>query len=177
LITGKYVMKNFQRCSTAFLFMFVAITAYASVSQSSIAQTTEAPSVLWGVTCNNNANPNQLTCTMSQTIFQNGTGQRIISASVFKNSGTYGMLLSLPHGIDLTSGVDVSIDEGKAQKFAIQTSDANGAYSRFELTPKLISAMRNGNVLIVNILGAGGNPVRMEMSLSGFSNSFSLMSR
>ena len=170
-------MKNFQRCSTTFLFMFVAITAFASVSQSSIAQTTEATPVLWGVTCNNNANPTQLTCTMSQTIFQKGTGQRVISASIFKNADTHGMLLSLPHGIDLTSGVDVSIDEGKAQKFAIQTSDANGAYSRFELTAKLISALKNGNVLIVNIMGVGSNPVRMELSLSGFSNSFSLMSK
>ena len=170
-------MKNLQRCSTAFLFMFVAITTFASVPQSSIAQTPQAKAPSWGVQCNNKAVSSKLACTMALTIFQKGTGKRVISASIYKNASAHSMLLSLPHGINLTSGVDVSVDKGGVTKFAIQTTDANGAYSRFVLTKELIAAMKNGNILIVKIMGIGNNPVRMEMSLAGFSNSFSLMTQ
>jgi invasion protein IalB len=170
-------MKNLHRCSATFLFMLVAIASFASVPHSGIAQTTEVATPKWNVNCNNNADPTRLDCTMSQIILQNGTGQRIIASSVFTNGDTYTMVLSLPHGIDLTSGVNVSIDQGAAQKFQIQTADANGAYSRFTLTPALISAMRSGNILIINIVGAAKNAVRMEMSLAGFLSSFDLISQ
>lgn len=172
-------MKNFKRCSTAALFMFAAVTAFASVPQTSIAQTAQAPenAPSWSVNCNNNADPARLDCNMSQTIFQKGTGQRIIASSIFKNGDTHAMVLSLPHGIDLPSGVDVFVDQGAAQKFPIQTADANGAYSRFDLTPDMIAAMRSGNTLIVRIMGAAKNEVRMEMSLAGFSSSFGLISQ
>lgn len=170
-------MKKLYRCSATFLLMVAAIASFASVPLSGIAQTTEPATPKWNVNCNNSADPTRLDCTVSQIILQNGTGPRIIASSIFTSGNTHTMVLSLPHGIDLTSGVDVTVDQGPTQNFLIQTADANGAYSRFTLTPELISAMRTGSILIIDITGATQNAVRMEMSLAGFSTSFDLISQ
>lgn len=136
------------------------------------------PGPMWLVNCSNQANQNALACAMSQTIFESQSRQRIVTANIFQTEpGRFAMRLLLPHGLDLTKGVTLAVDNGATGQHGINTADSNGSYALIPLNNELIEAMKAGNVANVGISNMNGNSLRIEMSLDGFSSSFALLSR
>lgn len=131
----------------------------------------------WLVTCDNRGNAKQLACNISQTVSNAQTAQRIVSARIGTVSGQEKLFLSLPHGLDLLSGVSLSVDGGASTKIAIETADANGSYASMALGPELISSMKAGNKLAIEMVAANGQPVKLELSLAGFTDAYTLFSR
>lgn len=115
---------------------------------------------------------------MSQTIIQSGTRQRIVTARIFKDAqGRHAMRLLLPHGLDFTKGVSLSIDGGNMSRHSINTADANGAYASVPLDDGLIAAMKAGNVVELGIANISGNNIKLNLSLDGFTANFALLDR
>jgi len=132
----------------------------------------------WLVACNNRSNPALLSCSMSQSVIQNESRQRILTASIFKDTqGGYFMRLLLPHGLDITQGVSLNIDEGSPVKHTINTADVNGSYARIPLEPELIAAMKSGNIIVVGVNSASGAGINLQLSLTGFSTAFDLFNQ
>ncbi len=131
----------------------------------------------WLVTCDNRGNASQLTCSISQTVSNAQTAQRIVSARIEAAQGQERLFLSLPHGLDLLSGVSLSVDGGASTRIAIETADANGSYTSLALGPDLVSSMKAGNTLAVEMVAANGQPVKLELSLAGFTDAYVLFSR
>lgn len=130
----------------------------------------EAPAAPpWSVSCNSNAS-GDLVCSMSQTISAAPSGQRIMTAVVFRDPETSAlkMRVGMPHGLYLPAGVGVAVDQGDAQIYPILTADQNGSYTTFDLDEAMVTAMRRGNTLVFTMENMARNQVRIEMSLQGF---------
>ena len=138
-----------------------------SLAQTSASQPQAAPR--WVVNCSNVANPDILACSLSMTLFQAETRQKVLSATVFQGPEGTEMAMNLPHGLDLPSGIVVAVDQGAGQTYAIQTSNADGAYSRFALTGSILEALRKGNTMFVDLTASNKNAIRIELPLKGIS--------
>ena len=135
----------------------------------------EAAAPRWVVNCSNAVSPDILVCGLSMTLFQAETGQKIVSATIFEGPDSPEMAITLPHGLDLLSGIVITIDQGAGQTYAIQTSNADGAYSRFALTASMIEALRRGNSLFVDLKALNKNAVRIELPLKGISRGLDMV--
>lgn len=153
--------------------------ATTPVHAQSTDQATANAGPAWLVSCSNRANPKALTCTMAQSVFfQKQPRQRIVKANILRHAkGGFIMRLQLPHGLDLTHGVSLTIDEGKPAQHPIRTADANGAYSPIPLDDRMLAAMKAGSILVVGVRGSNGNEINLQMSLAGFSDAFGLMTK
>lgn len=158
---------------TVFLMLGMAVSAQTSEAAQPAAGNVQS----WFVSCDNGANPKKLTCVMTQSLVQANSQQRIISARIQADAeGNMIMVVSLPHGLDLQSGIKVSIDEENPSEHPIQTADANGAYARVGLSPDMVEEMKIGSALGVQFTAASGNEVKFDLSLAGFFDAYTLLS-
>jgi invasion protein IalB len=112
-------------------------------------------------------------CAMSQTLIAKNTGQRVVSAAVFRSpQGGYAMRFSLPHGIMLPAGIEVWIDEGQRSKHEIATADQNGSYSTMPVNDATAGALRAGQILNLLVKAASGDEIIFQLSLKGFTQAF-----
>ena len=149
-----------------------------ALAQTQSAEQDKNPAPRWLVNCNNQANPDTLACSMSQSIFRAKTRQRIVSASIFRSQqDALLMRLVLPHGLDLTHGVTLAVDTGSASKYTINSADANGAYALIPLNGELINAMKAGSTAVFGLRNNSGNNINLQVSLNGFSSAFAMMNK
>ncbi|MCU0831473.1 MAG: invasion associated locus B family protein [Rhizobiaceae bacterium] len=125
----------------------------------------------WIVTCSN-ANPSAIfACIMQQSLQMQDTGQRIASVTIRKDGEQAFAIIQLPHGVSLSAGVDVSVDDGPVAKLPIESADQNGSYARLLMDDATSKAMRAGTILRIVATSMTGEQLKLEMSLSGFSKS------
>ncbi|WP_246135826.1 invasion associated locus B family protein [Mesorhizobium intechi] len=124
----------------------------------------------WAVNCSSGSATGELQCQVSQNLTEAKTGQRVLTVTVRRDNGNGGfaMLLALPHGLFLPSGVGYQVDKGQKVVIAIQTSDQNGAYAATPLSPELVKAMKAGTNLNIGMESVTRKPVTIPVSLAGF---------
>lgn len=137
-------------------------------------ETAEPAGPNWTATCTNQADPDKLACTINQTITVTQTGQRLISMSLQSGQENPSLLISLPHGLRLQSGLGFSVDKGAVELFEFTTSDATGVYARVPLTADRLASLRAGNTIKIGVTGNGGRALNFELSLAGFSATYDL---
>jgi len=162
--------------------LFLSLLVSAALGSSAFSQTDNAKAVetitsRWIVNCNNQKDQTKLDCTMSQSILQKQSRKRIVAATIAKEGDAFSLVLSLPHGLDLLSGVAISVDDGASGWHPFSTADANGAYSKIDLTPNLIAGFKAGNTFKIEAFSAGKQKISVEMSLAGFSDSHALVTQ
>lgn len=158
------------------LLIATSMLAAPALAQTQSNDPSANPTPRWLVNCSNQANPDVLACNMTQSIIRAQTRQRIVTANIFRNDqDELTLRLALPHGLDLTKGVSLAIDDGTPAQHPIITADANGSYARIPLGDDLITAMKAGNTAILGVSNIGGNNINLEISLNGFSASFALL--
>lgn len=165
----------FPRSGLACCFVIGALALTDSTVNDAAAQQQDGPA--WLVTCNNRENAKQLNCSMVQVLSNAQTAQRILSARIASEQGGDQLYLSLPHGLDLPSGVSLSVDGGPVSKVEIKTADASGSYASLALGADLVSAMKAGNKLAVDMVAVNGQPTKLELSLAGFNDAYTLFSQ
>lgn len=124
----------------------------------------------WAVNCSSDSAAGDLQCQVSQNLTEAKTGQRVLTVTVRRDSanGSLAMLLALPHGLFLPSGVSYQVDSGKKVTVAIQTSDQNGAYAAVPVAPELAKAMKSGTTMNIGMESVTRKPVTIPVSLKGF---------
>lgn len=107
---------------------------------------------------------------MSQILTAENTGQHVMTViirTVDEGPGT-SILLALPHGLYLPSGIAFQVDSGKSNSAPIQTSDAKGVYAVFPLSQAQFEAMKAGNRLKVSMQSVKRETITLAVSLLGF---------
>jgi len=124
-----------------------------------------------GWTLNCSASPGQadLACTLTQTLVVKDSGQRVLTAVVMHREGKYLLNLGLPHGLNLTKGVDLWIDDGARANHPIVTADQKGSYATVTLDPAQLAAFKKGHLLNVGVVAFNGNEIILQLTLDGFS--------
>lgn len=139
------------------------------------ADAAETPSPLWLVSCSNQASPEKLVCSMTQSLTVTGTGQRVLAVTVQTGGDAPSLLLSLPHGLRFRDGVGFALDDGEEARFEFTTSDSSGSFARVPLTDTRLAKMKAASILKLHVVGVGGRDVNVEVSLDGFAQTYELL--
>jgi len=128
----------------------------------------------WATACQKAAAGKGKICRMSRAIRKAGGGPPLLVTAVqrdLKNRG-YMLVLRLPHGRNLPLGVRLQIDRQKARRLAVLSSDRGGVFTRVNLSPKVLGALKKGRKLTVSFATISGQRFVIPVSLSGFTASF-----
>ncbi|MEQ1951995.1 invasion associated locus B family protein [Mesorhizobium yinganensis] len=147
-------------------------TGLLAVQPSLAQEVATPPAPTWTISCSGEANQAKLACTLTQTLIMKDKGQRVLTAVVTNNDGKPLLNLGLPHGLNLSKGVDIWIDEAARQNFPIVTADQKGSYAIIALKDTFINAMKQGKLLNVAVTAFAGNEIILQLSLNGFSAGF-----
>lgn len=137
-------------------------------------KTTRLGSSGWTLQCKPDARQKSLLCEASQTIVVAESRDTLLAAYVtpkLRDGAVEGFYLrfQLPHGLDLSAGVNFRIDEGPEQSPDIQTSSQAGLFARVELTDDLLAALKKGAAMTINVSALNGNTLSIPLTLNGFS--------
>ncbi len=128
----------------------------------------------WVTACQKAASGRGKICRMSRAIRQAGGKSPLLVAAIqrdLKNRG-YMLVLRLPHGLNLPAGVRLQIDKQKARRLAVLSSDRGGAFTRVNLSPKVLGTLKKGRKFTVSFSTINGQRFVIPVSLSGFTANF-----
>jgi len=131
-----------------------------------------APS--WLSTCQGPGRAAELECQMEQRAVISGSGQLIGSITIRVPSQTRKPVLMIrgPLGLSLADGVTIDVDGATPQALPLQTCDAGGCYAGAPITDELLNAMFKGQKLNVTFQNLSKEPIKLPMSLAGFSATY-----
>jgi len=78
------------------------------------------------------------------------------------------MMVQMPLGVLVSEAVDLSVDEGKPERFNIQTCNQQGCFVGTPLADVLLAAMRTGKQLRIVFQNANKQAITVTMPLAGF---------
>jgi invasion protein IalB len=147
--------------------MAAATTALIVAIAVSSAPAQQAPERKWSVDC---SGPGKVRdCRAVQHFLQRETGQWLVAEVRSPDGKTGEMMMTLPHGHNLTEPVLVKVDNGASERL-IKTCTNLGCY--VTLTEKLIGDMRTGSDLKITVQDANKKPLEISLPLFGFGTAF-----
>ncbi|WP_420408268.1 invasion associated locus B family protein [Hoeflea sp.] len=150
--------------------------AYAPASaQTSESATADRPKNNWAVNCGAGETADApLVCQMMQNVTVTETNQRLLSVIIRPQpeQPNHMLTLALPHGVDFTRGVDVTIDENETLNLPVNTSTPQGAFANQPISDELLSEFRAGSVAKITFYSVAGQAVSVPISLIGFSTAY-----
>ncbi len=164
-----------------FLWIWVVALASSMMMHSpfSVAATKQFQSSNWIAECKTAATGKVRLCRMARAIRQGADGKPLLVTSVQRDlkNKDYMLVLRLPHGLNLPAGVQLQIDKKKPRRLAVLSSDKGGAFTRVNLSAKVLGTLKNGNVLKVSFVTLDGQRFDIPVSLSGFTATLSKLSK
>jgi invasion protein IalB len=122
----------------------------------------------WRVECTNNGE--SLDCRAVQQVVIRKNQQLVAGLMVRVPADTKKpvMMVQMPLGILVSEAVELVIDEGKPERFNIQTCNQQGCFVGTPLAEALLAAMRNGKQLRIAFQDSNKQSVVVTMPLAGF---------
>lgn len=128
----------------------------------------------WISTCQGPGRAAELECQMEQRAVISGSGQLVGSITIRVPSQTRKPVLMIrgPLGLSLASGVTIDVDGAGTLTLPLQTCDAGGCYAGAPISDELLGAMFKGQTFNVTFLNLNKEPIKLPMSLAGFSATY-----
>jgi invasion protein IalB len=160
-------------CGLAAAAALGAATAAAQTGAAPSAAPTASPlpsdgGTGWRVECANDGKA--LDCQTVNKVSQRETQQLVAAVAVRMPPDTKKpiLMVQLPLGIQVTEQVTVQIDEGKTERYPIQTCAQNGCFVAAPIGDPVIGALRGGKTLKVAFQSLTKQTVTVTMPLGGF---------
>ena len=77
-------------------------------------------------------------------------------------------VITLPLGVYLPQGLTLQIDKGQTYEMAFEICSAKGCRVRFSIDDTLLGVLKGGSTAEITSYNAGRKPVRIPISLKGF---------
>ncbi len=109
-------------------------------------------------------------CQISQTLTNTEINQPMlkVAAGYVPGKKDAVLIITLPLGIILPPGIQLTVGEGKAAKVPVTTCLPQGCQAGAQLDKEFTERLKKGNKLIVTFLGPDGKQINAPISLSGF---------
>ncbi|MCO6177497.1 invasion associated locus B family protein [Ciceribacter sp. RN22] len=133
----------------------------------------------WSVQCQQvgAGEQRQRLCQMSQELVQNQTRQRVLTFVLsFSKEGTIKGTVIAPFGLLLSEGLRVEMDGKEVARGAFRTCLPLGCISEVDLSQDAIKQLSVGAKASVMTTANTGQPVRTDITLSGFSAAYRRLS-
>ncbi|MGH8650730.1 MAG: invasion associated locus B family protein [Gammaproteobacteria bacterium] len=126
----------------------------------------------WTVRCEKQGNAAEEQCFIFQNLVLREGGQRVLHIAVgflAKESEPIA-LVTMPLGISLPPGVSIVVDQGgPTSKFPIERCEPKGCRGGMKLDTRMVDALKKGKEATVTFHDAARQPVKVPISLKGFS--------
>lgn len=179
-MTLRYLTTSGRAAMLVTSLVLSVTAAYAQTTDRPAAPATaETPKNNWAVNCGTGETAEApLLCQMMQNVIVQETNQRLLTVVVRpqKDSANHTLTLALPHGVDFIKGVDVQIDDKEAINVAVQTSNAQGAFSNLPISDELLAELKAGTSVKFTFHAVSGQTFAVPISLIGFSTSYDKLS-
>ena len=149
--------------------------ASAAVAQESpvpqAAQKPVAQNGAWITRCQGEDSGNSQPCEIFQRLLVRDTGQRIAEFAVGYPEGGQGNargVAVLPLGIILDEDISMQIDDGARFSFKVRYCTQSGCFAFLDLNPEIVDMMRKGGEATFYFHILNGEPMAINLSLSGF---------
>jgi invasion protein IalB len=186
--------KSFKIKFLVFLMVILAggvgLLATGLYAQDANEQSVEKPSAVspkknenaWVVRCDDIKEGEKVVgkyCEMAQSISvaekgaDPSTAQRLVEMAIGyppTEKAKASVVVVLPLGIRVDEKLILEIDGRKEQSFDIRHCEASGCVALFTLSDKEITKLAKSNAMSIKTQAATGQPVTIELSLSGFAN-------
>jgi invasion protein IalB len=179
------VMQVLQLLCAALAAAAVSITPAAAQRPATQAPTPQAPAAQapaqnttspmpsdggtgWRVECANDGKA--LDCQTVNKVSQRESGQIVAAVAIRVPPDTKKpvLMVQLPLGIQVTEQVSVQIDEGKTERYPIQTCAQNGCFVATPVADAVVGALRGGKNLKVAFQSLTKQTITVTMPLGGF---------
>nr|WP_321444564.1 invasion associated locus B family protein [uncultured Cohaesibacter sp.] len=155
---------------------FLAMVAIATPGSNAQAQEIDAEALAqhnWLKFCNQDPKSKKQLCAITQEM-KAETGQFLASVSVRELEGAKrkALVVALTPGMLLRHGLTVQIDKGKQLKSTFSICFPNACFSDMAVDDAFIESMKKGAQIIVTALNQQAQPVRFELTLTGFTKSY-----
>ena len=109
-------------------------------------------------------------CQISQTLINKEINQPMlkVAAGYVPGKKDAVMIITLPLGVVLPPGVQLTVGEGKAARVPITTCLPQGCQAGAQLDKEFTERLKKGDKMIVTFIGPDGKQVNAPISLSGF---------
>ena len=127
----------------------------------------------WVKFCNEDPKSKKQFCAITQEL-KASTGQFLASISLRELEGAKrkALIVALTPGMLLRPGLTVQIDKGKQLKGQYGICFSNACFAEIVVDAAYVDQMKKGAKLTVTTLNQQAQPVRFEMTLSGFTSSY-----
>ena len=109
-------------------------------------------------------------CQISQTLVNTEINQPMlkVAAGYVPGKNDAVLIITLPLGVILPPGVQLTVGEGKAARVPVTTCLPQGCQAGAQLDKEFTERLKKGSKLIVTFIGPDGKQVNAPISLSGF---------
>ncbi len=161
---------NFVKTKAHALSMAILLLVYYTN-----AATEPAPENPWTIRCETPTSYQHNSCIMYQEILLKKDGLPVLQFSIgLAEPGQDPIvLITLPLGIYLPTGVSLMIDEQEKVNFPIERCDPDGCHMLVTLTDSRINTLKNAQQLKVFFNDSESSPIVISLSLFGFKDAFS----
>lgn len=172
--------------STTFRFVFsvLCVIAASTVSSTALAQKSGANADQnvtvsnyndWEVRCpksGKSKSKSKSSCEMTQLVNSPDTGKPIMRVVMGypPQIDSAAMIFILPLGTRLAPGVQLGVDGSDPVRFPFQICLEQGCRADFPIKPELLDRLKRGQNAVVTIVGPKGEPIKLKVSLSGFTD-------
>ncbi len=126
----------------------------------------------WTVRCEKQGNAAEEQCFIFQNLVLREGGQRVLHIAVgfLAKEPEPIALVTIPLGISLPLGVSIMVDQdGLRSKFPIERCEPKGCRGGVKLDARMLDALKKGKEATVTFHDADRQPVKVPISLKGFS--------
>lgn len=152
-------------------FSTVGVQAQSAVSKPAAkSKTSRFVTSNWTIVCRPGAKFKKMVCELSNAITDVKSKQLLVRAVV--KGEPHQLLMQLPHGLALKSGVFLQVDDGKALKIDSVTTAKKGVFTKTPMSASLLAAMKKGNQMKIIVSAVNGKKIIIPIGLNGFSMAF-----
>lgn len=128
----------------------------------------------WVSSCQAPSRDAPLECRMDQRAVLKQTGQIVASVTIRVPADTRKpvLMVRVPLGLSIDSGVTLAVDGSKGRSLPIQTCDGGGCYAGAPLPADLLAALSKGNELDIVFQNLEKAPIKLVMPLAGFTDAY-----
>ena len=128
----------------------------------------------WAAQCASQSRSSVLHCNVEQGLFLAEGGQQFAKVSIRVPGDTHkpDVIIQLPHGIHLPSGIKIQFDDGTAETQQVQTCDGKGCYVVLKDATRTVVSMKGGKTLRLSFKNLSLDDIEAVMPLDGFTAAY-----
>lgn len=128
----------------------------------------------WGVQCGSQSRTAPLSCKAEQQLVLAESNQLFVkvTVNVTGDDKKPSMVIQVPQGLHLPSGIKLQFDDNKAETQQVETCEGNACYIVITDAKRIIVSMKGGNKMKLSFKNMSRDDIEAVLPLDGFSDAF-----